>query len=123
MNPVALLIVDDDSDLSALIALNARLRGSDPHVAATVDDAAGLVASRAFDVALVDLKLGADSGLHVIRAIKTQAPDTEIVVISASTSLASAIASYDLQAFAFVPKPFDIDQLFATVGRALKHRR
>jgi two-component system NtrC family sensor kinase len=109
--------------LSALIALSARLRGSDPHVAATVDEAAQLVASRAFDVALVDLILGAGSGLDVIRAIKAQAPDTEIVVMSASTSVASAIASYELQAFAFVPKPFDIDRLFATVDRALEHRR
>src|SRR5262249_7889887 len=70
-----------------------------------------------------DLTLGAESGLEVIRAIKTHAADTEIIVISASTSLASAIASYELQAFAFVPKPFDLDQLFGTIERALEHRR
>ena len=43
--------------------------------------------------------------------------------MSASTSLSSAIQSYELSAFAFVQKPFDIDQLFATVERALERRR
>jgi len=123
VHPIALLIVEDDSDLSALVARYAELRGCEPQSAATVSDAGTLTAARAFDVALVDLTLGAESGLEVIRAIKAQTPDTEIVVISATTSLASAIASYELQAFAFVPKPFDIDQLFATVDRALEHRR
>jgi two-component system, NtrC family, sensor kinase len=123
VDPVALLIVEDDSDLSALIALNARQRGCEPHAAATIADARRLIAERAFDVALVDLTLGSDSGLEVIRAVKAHAADTEIVVISANTSLASAIASYELQAFAFVPKPFDLDQLFATVDRALERRR
>ncbi|HEX6465383.1 MAG TPA: response regulator, partial [Vicinamibacterales bacterium] len=123
MNPVALLVVEDDADLSDLIALNARLRGSDPEVAATVDAATRLIASRTVDVALVDLTLADDSGLEAIRAIKAQSPDTEVIVICAAPSLASAIASYELQAFAFVPKPFDIDQLFATVDRAVEHRR
>jgi two-component system NtrC family sensor kinase len=123
VDPVALLIVEDDHDLSALVARNAELRGCEPLAVPTVAAAARLIAVRAFDVALVDLTLGAESGLDVIRAIKAHAPETEIVVISASTSLASAIASYELQAFAFVPKPFDIDQLFATVDRALEHRR
>jgi signal transduction histidine kinase/DNA-binding response OmpR family regulator len=123
VDAVALLIIEDDPHLSALIALDARQRGADPYIGATIAAAERLMASRAFDVALVDLTLGAESGLEVIRAIKAHSPDTEIVVISASTSLASAIASYELQAFAFVPKPFDIDQLFAIVERALGHRR
>jgi two-component system NtrC family sensor kinase len=123
VEPVALLIVEDDRDLSAQIARNAELRGCAAQTAPTVAVASRLLTDRAFDVALVDLTLGSESGLDVIRAIKTHTPDTEIVVISASTSLASAIASYELQAFAFVPKPFDIDQLFGTVDRALEHRR
>ena len=123
MDPVGLLIVEDDHDLSALIARNAVPRGYAAQSVATVERASRLIADHAFDVALVDLTLGAESGLEVIRAIKTQSPDTEIVVISASTSFASAIASYELQAFAFVPKPFDIDQLFATIARALGRRR
>ena len=81
------------------------------------------LARGAFDVALVDLGIGAESGLDVIRRIKEQTPDTEIVVMSASTSPASAIRSYELSAFAFLQKPFDLGQLFATIARALQCRR
>ena len=123
MEPVALLIVEDDCALSALIAHNAERRGCALQAVTTVGEALQRIAESAFDLALVDLALGSESGLEVIRAIKTHTPDTEIVVMSASTSLASAIASYELQAFAFVPKPFDLDQLFATIDRALERRR
>jgi two-component system NtrC family sensor kinase len=123
VDATTLLIVEDDRDLRTLLARNARLHCYEPCESGTLADAARLIAARPFAVALVDLTLGADSGLDVIRALKTTAPDTAIVVISATTSLASAIASYELQAFAFVPKPFDVDQLFATVDRALEHRR
>ena len=43
--------------------------------------------------------------------------------MSASTSLAAAIHSYELSAFAFVQKPFDVGQLFATIERAVERRR
>ncbi|HTM24685.1 MAG TPA: ATP-binding protein [Vicinamibacterales bacterium] len=123
MEPVTLLIIEDDQVLVKLLALNARLRDYATQVGATIDDARRALAAGPFQVALVDLTLGGESGLDVLRAIKQESPDTEIVVISATTSLASAIASYELKAFAFVPKPFDVDQLFSTVERALEHRR
>jgi two-component system NtrC family sensor kinase len=123
VDSLSLLIVEDDPDLLALLELNARARAYRTHVAPTLKAARDASRGAAFDAALVDLTLGGDSGLDAIRAIKEQAPDTEIIVISATTSLASAIASYELKAFAFVPKPFDLDQLFSTVERALDHRR
>ena len=86
-------------------------------------EALALVGGEPFDVALVDLALGADSGLDVIGRLKARAPDSEIVVVSGTASLASAIRSYDLAAFAFVQKPFDVEQLFATVERAIERRR
>jgi two-component system NtrC family sensor kinase len=123
VEPLTLLIIEDDDDLARLLALNAGLRDYASKVGGTLADARRAMARSSFQVAVVDLKLGAESGLDVIRAIKQESPDTEIVVISATTSLASAIASYELKAFAFVPKPFDLDQLFSTVEHALERRR
>ncbi len=122
MDPAKLLIVEDDLDLSRLLTISAGLRGYRTQTALTLDDARKAIRAEAFDLALVDLTLGSDSGLDVIGAIKQQAPDTEIVVVSGTSSLSSAIASYELKAFAFVPKPFDVDQLFSTVERAIAHR-
>ena len=122
-NSPSLLIVDDDPDLVRLLALNAADHGYRTTCASSVEEALALVDSQPFDVALIDLLLGPASGLDVIERLKACAPDSEIVVVSGTTSLASAIRSYDLAAFAFVQKPFDIGHLFATVQRALERRR
>lgn len=119
----SLLIVDDDRDLLTLLAREARLRGYRPTVAASVDVASVEIDRGPIDAALIDLALESGSGFDVMRRIKAATPDAEIVVMSGSTSLSSAIQSYELSAFAFVQKPFDIDQLFATVDRALEHRQ
>jgi two-component system NtrC family sensor kinase len=119
----SLLIVDDDRDLVSLLADAATARRYRTVTATSLAEALSHVAEQPADVALVDLALGADSGLEVIATLKASAPDSEIVVISGTASLASAIRSYDLAAFAFVQKPFDVDQLFATVERAIERRR
>jgi two-component system NtrC family sensor kinase len=120
---VALLIVEDDPDLLALLAQNARAHGYEVVTASSLAQTAGALERTSFAVALVDLVLGSESGLDVVRRMKARTPDVEIVVISATTSVASAIESYELEAFAFVPKPFEVDQLFATIGRAVERRR
>src|SRR5205814_1122350 len=97
--------------------------GSTPVTATNSHAACAALESSGVAAALVDLGLGTESGFTVIRHIKERAADVEIVVMSATTSVASAIQSYELAAFAFVPKPFDMDHLFATVARALEHRR
>jgi two-component system NtrC family sensor kinase len=121
-NPTV-LIVEDDHALLELLAQESRQRGYGVRMAATLAAAREVIESAdRFEVAMVDLRLGGDSGLDVIRALREHSPDTEIVVVSGSASLASAVASYELDAFAFVPKPFEADQLFATLQRAVEHR-
>src|SRR5882672_5375282 len=123
IRPISLLIVDDDESLARMLDEAALARGFRAECATSLAAVNAALDQRAFDVALVDLVLGAESGFDVIRRIKNLTPDAEIVVLSANTSLASAIRSYELSAFAFVQKPFDIDQLFTTIERAMERRR
>jgi signal transduction histidine kinase/DNA-binding response OmpR family regulator len=118
-----LLIVEDDPDL--LVRLTHDPAVSDYRVvgARTLAEALEAIGRATFDVALVDLGLGGDAALDAMRAIKARAPETEIVVMSGTSSLAAAIASYELKAFAFVAKPFDADHLLSTVRRAVAHRQ
>jgi ActR/RegA family two-component response regulator len=117
------LIVEDDSDLSHLLAATARARGYRAVVAGTLNQAIEAVECCLPDVAVVNVALGSESGLELLPRLKDLTPDSEIVVVSGSTSLAGAFTSCDMPAFAFVEKPFDIDRLFATVERALERRR
>jgi two-component system NtrC family sensor kinase len=116
------LIVEEDNALRQLLATEPRTQGYRVLTAATVDDVVRTAAAQPFELAIVDLAVGGGTGLDVIRAIRLKSPDAEIVAVSATASIASAIASYELDAFAFLPRPFEIDQLFAAMERALEHR-
>ena len=123
IRPVSLLIVDNDDPLTRRVDAAAVARGYRVDYATSLAAVNSALACGAFDVALVDLAVAGESGFDVIRRIREQTPDAEIVVLSAGSSLASAIHSYELSAFAFVQKPFEVDQLFATIERALERRQ
>lgn len=93
--PVSLLIVDNDDPATRMFDAAALARGYRVDCATSLAAVNTALSRGAFDVALVDLALGAESGFDVIRRIKEQMPDTEIVVLSASSSLASALHSYN----------------------------
>jgi two-component system NtrC family sensor kinase len=116
-----LLIVEGDRDLRSLIADASLARGYRTRAVGTLADAREAIEAATFDLAVIDLTFDNDSGLDAVRAIKKDAADTEIVVVSGTTSLAPAIASFELKAFAFLSKPFDLDQLFSTLDRAIEH--
>ena len=117
------LIVEDDSELAQLLLTTAHARGHRTVIAATLRQAIEAVETCLPDVAIVNAMLGSESGLELLPRIKERTPDSEVVVVAAPNSLVGAFTSYDVPAFAFVEKPFDIDRLFATVERALERRR
>ena len=123
MTPARLLVVADAPAINRLLSSAGGGRAYDvtgtPSLAALRDQRPG-----AYDVAIVDLTSCADAGPDAIRQVRRKCPDTEIViVVSSTTSVASAIASYDLAAFAIVPAPVDEDQLLSTVAQAVDRRR
>jgi response regulator RpfG family c-di-GMP phosphodiesterase len=81
------------------------------------------VAEAPCDAAIVDLKLPDLSGLDLLPAIKASSPGTEVIVITAHASLSSAIQAVNEGALAYLEKPFSMDQLLATLGRALERKR
>lgn len=123
MTPDAVLVVDDDPFVLGMLTHVGKARGLDVVGAQSSDDAITLLGARRFGVVVVDLRLGTGSGLDVITAMRQHDTTAEAIVISADRRLSSALESYAQDVFAFVPKPFDPDQLFTTVDRAFERRR
>jgi two-component system NtrC family sensor kinase len=121
--PVSLLLVDDNSRLADLLRHDADARGYRLTCTSSPSEALAAAHAEQFQAALVHLESGPEQGLEALRQLKEVSPDTEIIVVSATTSLASAIRSYELAAFAFVQKPVDSTELFATIDRAIERRR
>jgi two-component system nitrogen regulation response regulator GlnG len=121
IRPVSLLIVDDDESLARMLDDAALARGFRAECSTSLAAVNAALDQRAFDVALVDLVLGAESGFDVIRRIKNLTPDTEIVVLSASVARLRH-PFVRVVRVRIRQKPFDIDQLFTTIERAMERR-
>ncbi len=121
--PVSLLVVAQDSRLAELLQGDAAARGYRLIHAPSVAEALATAGSEQIHAALIRVETGAEPGLEAVKQLKEVSPDTEIIVVSATASLASAIRSYELAAFAFVQKPVESAQLIATIDRALERRR
>jgi len=73
-------------------------------------------------LALIDLRLGDESGLEVLNRIKKVRPDVECIVITAHASQKSAIEALNQGAFSYLQKPIDAERLLIAAERALEKR-
>jgi two-component system response regulator PilR (NtrC family) len=118
----SILVVDDEQSMRELLQI---LLGSAGHEVAVEADAAGALVrlqSGTFDLVVSDLRLGRGSGLDILRAVKTAAPATEVVMVTAFATTENAIQAMKLGAYDYVLKPFKVEELKLVVEKALEHR-
>jgi len=112
----SLLIIDDDDDLRELLA--EVLDGEGYRVRSAPSGAEGLRMLDGVDLVLLDLHMRGMNGAATARAIRATAP---IVLVSAHADLAE-VAS-EIGSPYFVGKPFQLDDLLATIEAALASSR
>ena len=120
---IRLLLVDDEEDLVTFLAHRLRKRDIEVTVALCGEDA--LVASRGqkFDVAIVDLKMPDIDGITVMERLKERQPFIEVVMLTGHGSHDSAWEAGRLQAYRYLLKPYDFDELLAVIREATAQRR
>jgi two-component system, NtrC family, response regulator AtoC len=116
------LIVDDDTEFGVVATNLVELEGFSATLATSAQDALQLCQTQEFDVVLLDLKLGADSGLEVLRELRRARPELPVIVITAHGSLETAAAAVREKAFDYLGKPFASAELLALLRRALEWR-
>jgi NtrC-family two-component system response regulator AlgB len=116
------LIVDDEPSIRRTLRLTLEAAGHSVDDIGTADGAVRLAEESPYDVALVDLRLGADSGLDLLEALRTQSPRLAAVIITAYASLDTAVEAMRRGAFDYLPKPFTPAQVRAVVERVARVR-
>jgi two-component system response regulator RegA len=117
-----ILVVEDDDAFRAILVQALETRGYETR---GVADAASAIAAARQDspeMAVVDLRLGDDSGLDVVRELKTIDPSTAIVVLTGYGSIATALESIRLGAVHYLTKPTDPDRILAAFDQGLAAR-
>ncbi len=115
-----ILVIDDERPI--LLTLEALLTRHGYEVEATPTAALGLKALAAHPTALVllDLQLPDADGLQMLDQIKTDFPETQVIILTAHDSLSNAIESIKRGAYHFISKPYGPEELLSLVEKALE---
>lgn len=113
------LLVDDEERFRASLARRLTLRGYE-----TCESAGGVEAVRAIradpeiDVVLLDRMMPEMSGEQVLRELRRFRPELQVIILTGYVSMASAVESGRLDAYAYLQKPPDIDELAGVIDAA-----
>ncbi len=122
MPDASILIVDDEELIRWSLRERLRSEGYE-----TVEAATGAAALEGFkegiDLVLLDYRLPDTDGLSVLRELKKQDPDVLVILLTSFVSVETAVEAMKLGAFHFANKPFNLDEVAATVARALETTR
>ncbi len=121
-NPLRVLVVDDEPAILRFLRAGLSAQGFTVLEAQTGRSALDAMASGATDLTVLDLGLPDMDGLDVIREIRASGGATPIIVLSSRDDEGSKVTALDLGADDFVTKPFGIDELFARIRAAQRHR-
>lgn len=117
-NSVRVLVVDDEADICRMLTMCLQATGHAVESAHTAEAALAAVGRRAFDVVLLDLRLGTADGLDLIAPLLAGGPWTRVVVITAHAAVDTAVAAMKRGATDYLPKPFTPTQVKLTVRKA-----
>ncbi len=122
MERARVLVVDDKENMLGLFA---RILGEEYQLTTAADGARALslVATQEFDVVVTDIKMPGADGFEVLSAVKSRAPDTEVVMMTGYATVQDAVEAMKRGAYDYLQKPFDPDAAGLVVARALERRR
>ncbi len=105
------LIVDDDEDLSALFVRVMESRGIEARAAHTAKSACEWISREPFDGVLLDVSLGDDNGLNAMEFLIAEQPQCKIMVLTAHSSVATAVEAMRRGATGFFTKDKGCDKI------------
>jgi two-component system response regulator PilR (NtrC family) len=118
-----IMILDDEPVLQDVLGTLLRREGFQVVQATTAAEGLRLAEEHDLDLVLLDLMLPDRPGLEVLKDLRGRDPELMVVVITAYSSVETAIAAMRQGAFHYIPKPFKNQEVVLTVRKALEQRR
>ena len=117
-----ILLVDDEKSVRTTLALMLQRVGYQVQEAANGEAALEMINQRFFDLVITDLKMEPVDGMEVLRKIKSNGISTEVVVMTAFSTVESGVEAMKLGAYDYIQKPFDKDEFLMLVNKALERK-
>ncbi len=118
----AILVVDDSIDTLEVLRRNLEGSGYRVFCAGGVPQALATLDKERIDVVVTDLKMPGISGLELIRHVRSNEKDVEVLMITAYPSVEGAVEAMKTGAADYLSKPFTMTELAAAVEKVLERR-
>ncbi|PRY77179.1 DNA-binding response OmpR family regulator [Yoonia maritima] len=113
MADTTILIVDDDPEITDALARGLQMHGYATLAESTVEAAAKRFPDGQVAAAIIDVMIGRDSGIDLVRALRAAGHAKPILMLSALTEVTDRMAGLEAGADDYVVKPFAFDELVA----------
>ncbi|MGQ0457621.1 MAG: nitrogen regulation protein NR(I) [Hyphomicrobium sp.] len=113
------LIADDDTAIRTVLNQALARAGYAPRATGNAATLWRWVSQGEGDVVITDVVMPDENAFDLIPRMKKLRPDLPIIVMSAQNTLMTALTAAEKGAFEYLPKPFDLNEVVAVVGRAL----
>jgi DNA-binding NtrC family response regulator len=119
----SVLVVDDEEIMRDVLETLLSAEGYRVDLAKTGEEGLEAYGRRAFDVVLLDVSMPGMGGLRALEEFLKLDTDAAIIMITAYATFDTAIAAWEKGAFGCIRKPFQNEQITATVAAGIKRRR
>ncbi|MBP7653024.1 sigma-54-dependent Fis family transcriptional regulator [Candidatus Dependentiae bacterium] len=117
---IRILVVDDNKSICEILTETFTDKGYKTESADSGEHAVEFLKSGDFDIVVTDLKMSGVSGLDLLKYIKLNYPDIEVIIITAFGTIDSAVEAMRCGAYDFILKPFKIDEIEKKIENIVK---
>jgi DNA-binding NtrC family response regulator len=119
MSGERIMVIDDEKIVGDMAKLSLEQDGYTVETFLNAEPALARLKEQAFDVVVTDYKMKGIDGMEVLRTVKKQYPAVKVIMITAFANLDAAIEALRGDVHDFFPKPVRINELKASIRRAL----
>jgi len=117
MNPKTILLVDDEEDIRSVLSVALEDMGYEVQTAENGKEGLRLFLESRPPIVITDIKMPDIDGVELLRRIKDEDPDTEVVMITGHGEMDVAIQSFQCEATDFITKPINVEDLEISLQR------
>lgn len=118
-----ILLVDDEPSIRLTVGDALKSEGHRVTLASDGAEGIGHIEATVFDVVITDIRLPKMDGLAIMQHVLKEAPDTDVILITAYGDVSDAVTALKSGAHDYLTKPFDNDEIVARVRRLAKRRQ
>jgi len=124
MSKITRSILAVDDDVSLLDVLTTALEQEGYEVTKATDGVAAInaIQSQPFDIVLLDIKMPRVDGKEVLHFIKSNSFDTEVIMLTGTADVRTAVECIQAGAYHYIAKPYALEEVLSVIARALERK-